>query len=90
MVYGVIDFVTTCQSNAKINHLTRILSVWNNYAHMTMVTTIRLPHNLHDWTKKRARSNGQTISGFMRVLLEKQKHDEEQAKRIEKIKQVEA
>lgn len=57
---------------------------------MTMVTTVRLPTKLHDWAKKRSRSNGQTISGFLRVTLESLKHDEEQAKRIQKIKTLDA
>lgn len=56
---------------------------------MTMVTTVRLPMKLHEWAKKRSRSNGQTISGFLRVTLESLKHDEEQAKRIAKIKTLE-
>lgn len=57
---------------------------------MTMVTTVRLPMKLHEWAKKRAQANGQTISGLMRVTLESLKHHEDQEKRISKIKTLES
>lgn len=55
-----------------------------------MVTTVRLPIKLHGWAKNRAKANGQSISSFLRVTLESLKHDEDQAKRIQKIKTLEA
>lgn len=57
---------------------------------MTTVTTIRLPVKLHAWAKKRAHARGQTFPSFLRVTLEQIKHDEDQAKRISKIKQLES
>lgn len=57
---------------------------------MTVVTTLRLDDKLHAWAIKRAKANGQTLNGLFRVMLEGLKHDEEQAKRISKIKQLEA
>ena len=57
---------------------------------MTMVTTLRLPANLHAWAKKRAKQDSRTFPEFVRVMLEQLKHSEDQAKRISKIKQLEA
>ncbi len=51
-----------------------------------MVTSVRLPIKLHTWAKKRAQANGQSISSMLVVTLESLKHDEDQAKRKEKIK----
>lgn len=59
-------------------------------SNITMVTTVRLPIKLHGWAKNRAKANGQSISSFLRVTLESLKHDEDQAKRIQKIKTLEA
>lgn len=56
---------------------------------LTTVSTVRLPVKLYRWAKERAKADGRTFSNYVRVTLEALKHDEEQAKRISKIKQLE-
>lgn len=54
----------------------------------TMVTTLRLPAGLHAWATKKAKADARTFPEFVRLTLERIKHDEDQAKRIGKIKQL--